>query len=306
MSITYTDAQTFTARVLGASADTTQLAAAAESIKAAIQEWNLRADMSFLLMDTSNGFSVASSTIAGDGITVTTSVANGFAGVNVGQTVTGTGVPASTTVASITSTTVIVLSQAATPATVTLTFSGDIPIISGTATYNLPSPMGRPYSALLNTNQETLVWKEQREIDRIYQIQNNAGTPVFYNIFNSTSFAPGRQNGKVRLYPIPSGSDVLRVRYFRPIAEPSTGSDLLDVPDTYVWALLGLARYFFLMDHDSESQRLQEVKERAELQFRMVMARDQQGSEDNDMGLVPQMDHGFSRRVDPDDIRFRI
>ena len=306
MAITYTNAQTAVARILGASGDTVQLAAAADSILEAIQEWNIRHDWSFLLMDTSNGFSVASSTIAGDGITVTTSVANGFAGVNVGQTVTGTGVPASTTVASITSTTVIVLSQAATPATVTLTFSANIPVISGTDTYFLPSPIGRPYSARLLTNGDTLIYKEQREIDREFWDQTQAGTPIYYNLFNTTSFTTGRQNGRIRLFPSPGKSDTLLVRYYRPIAEPSSGSDNLDVPDQYVYALLALAKYFFLRDHDAESVRLQEVKERAELQFRQAKARDEQRTEDNDMSLVAQMEHNSFRHVDPEDIRWLI
>lgn len=303
MAKTYTDAQTFVARIMGASGDTVQLAAAADSILAAIQSWNLQYDFSYLLMDTSLGFSVASSTIAGDGITVTTSVANGFAGVNVGQTVTGTGVPASTTILSITSTTVIVLSQAATPATVTLTFSGDIPVIINTDTYNLPSPIGRPYSARLLTNEWTLTYKEQREIDREFQTQSSNRTPAYYNLFNAASFTTGRQNGKIKLFPAPGITDTLRVRYYRPIAEPSTGSDNLDVPDTYVYALLEFARYLFLKDHDAESVRMQETKESAYRMLAAVMARDQQRTEDNDMSLVAQMEHNSYRNLDSDDIR---
>src|SRR5258705_6488426 len=140
MAISYTNSQTYVARALGNAGDSDQLAAASDAIKAAIQEWNLRQDFRYLDMDTSNGFSVASCTIAGDGITVTTATANGFAGVNVNQGVTGTGIPASTTILSITSTTVIVLSAASTPGVVTLTFAGDIPLRVGISTYNLPSP----------------------------------------------------------------------------------------------------------------------------------------------------------------------
>jgi hypothetical protein len=306
VAITYTNAQTYVSRILGASGDTVQLAAAADAILAAIQAWNLQHDFSFLLMDTSNGFSVASSTIAVDTITVTTSVANGFAGVNVGQTVTGTGVSADTTVESITSTTVIVLSQAATPATVTLTFSADIPMIGGTDTYNLPTPFGRPYSARLLANDRSLEFKEQREIDRSFWTQSNAQIPAYYNLFNTSSFTTGRQNGKIRLFPTPSGSDTLRVRYYRPIAEPSAGSDNLDVPDVYVYALLEFARYVYLKDHDAESIRMQETKESAYRQLAQVMARDEQGTEDKDMALIPQMEHAPWRNLDSSDINLVI
>lgn len=301
MATTYTDAQTYVARVLGASADTTQLAAAAESIKAAIQEWNLRHDFSYLLMDTSGGFTVA--TCANTAGAVTTSTANGFAGVNVGQTFTvQDGSPAGTyTVSAVTSTTAITATGGGGNFTAeTLVFSADIPVVAGTDTYNLPSPIGRPYSAILVTSGDVLTFKEQRNIDRAFAIPTPTFPPFFYNLYNSATFTTGRQNGKIRLFPTPSSGDTLRVRYYRPIAEPASGSDNLDVPDTYVWALLELARYFFLKDHDSESQRLQECKERAELQFRQVIARDEQGSEDNDITLVPQMEHGFNRSIWPD------
>jgi hypothetical protein len=176
-------------------------------------------------------------------------------------------------------------------------------MIAGTDTYNLPTPFGRPYSARLLTNEVNLEFKEQREIDRAFWTQSNSQIPSFYNLFNTSSFAVGRQNGKVRLFPIPSGTDTLRVRYYRPIAEPSAASDLLDMPDVYVYAFLELARYYFLKDHDAESVRMNEVKERAELLYRQVMARDEQGTEDKDMALVPQMEHAPWRNLDSSDIR---
>jgi len=307
VAITYTNAQTAVARILGASGDSVQLAAAADSILEAIQEWNIRHDFSFLLMDTSNGFSVALCAGAGAQPVVTTTTVNGFAGANVGQTVTGTNIPASTTILTVDSTTQITLS-ANLSGTVgaTVTFSADIPVISGTDTYNLPSPIGRPYSARLLTNEDTLIYKEQREIDRAFQTQTASGSPIYYNLFNTTSFTVGRQNGRIRLFPPPGHADTLRVRYYRPIAEPAAGSDNLDVLDQYVYALLALAKYFFLRDHDAESTRLQELKERAELQFRQVVARDEQRTEDNDMALSPQMDHALRLLVDPNDIRWMI
>lgn len=75
-----------------------------------------------LAMHTALAQTVASSTIAGDGISVATTVVAGFVGVKAGQYVTGTGVPASTRVLSVTDSTHIVLDTASTPGTVTLTF----------------------------------------------------------------------------------------------------------------------------------------------------------------------------------------
>lgn len=70
-----------------------------------------------------SGGDVASSTIAGNGITVTTTTAKGFKNTVVGQGVSGTGIPAGTRIASKTSDTVIVLDTASTPATITITLS---------------------------------------------------------------------------------------------------------------------------------------------------------------------------------------
>ena len=303
MAKTYTDSQTYVARILGASGNAVQLAAAADAILAAIQEWNLRHDFSFLRMDTSNGFTVAACTLLTG--TLTTTTTNGFAGVNIGQTAVGATI-GTVTVTAIGSTTSLTVTGGTNNGPETLTFSADIPVIAGTDTYNLPSPFGRPYTARLLTNEWSLTFKDQRELDRAFQSQSTNATPFFYNLFNTASFSTGRQNGKIRLFPIPGHTDTLRVRYYRPIAEPSAGGDNLDVTDQYVYALLELARYYYLKDHDSESSRLAETKERAELMFRQVVSRDQQGSEDNEIVLVPQMEHGPHRGIDPDDIRFII
>lgn len=65
----------------------------------------------------------ANCTIAGDGITVTTTTAKGLKNTQIGQFVTGTGVPANTFVATKISDTSITLSNASTPGAVTLTFT---------------------------------------------------------------------------------------------------------------------------------------------------------------------------------------
>lgn len=303
MAKTRLQASQYIARALGAEANTTQLSAALDALYSAIQEWNLRRDWRFLLQDTADGFSVASCTIAVDGITVTTSVTDGFVGVNVGQTVTGTGVVANTTVSSITSTTVIVLSAASTPGTVTLTFSGDIPVIAGTATYHLPTPFKRPYTArVVSGSERTLEWKDQRELDRMFQNQAATSLPSFYNLFNSTTFSQARQNGKIRLFPLPSASETLRVRYYRPIAEPTADGTYLDVPDRYVYALLETSRWHYLKNHDSETARLDLTAQKAEQLYIRCAADDEGETEDRDIGFVPQIDHAMTHRIISDDI----
>lgn len=304
MAITYANAKIYVARILGSESDPTQLTAAGDAILAAISEWNLRGDWSYLLMDTSEGFSVAGCAGAGAQAVVTTTAS--FAGVNIGVTVTGTNIPASTTVLTVDSATQITLS-ANLSGTVgaTVTFGADIPVRVAEDTYNLPSPIKRPYSARLTTNERTLQFKEQREIDRGYSYQTDQSTPIFYNLFNTATFSTTTQNGKVRLFPIPGATDTLRVRYYRPITEPSADGDFIDAPDRYIRAgLLELARYFFLQNHDSETARLGEVKERAERNYVLCKADDEQGSEDRDLVLVPHNEHGAARMLDSDSINW--
>lgn len=306
MAITYANAKAYVARILGGETDTTNLSNAGDAILAAISEWNLRSDWSFLLMDTSDGFSVGGCSGAGAQATVTTT--GSFAGVNIGVPVTGTNIPASTTVLTVNSATSITLS-ANLSGTVgaTVTFSGDIPVRVGEDTYNMPTPIKRPYSARLTTNERTLQFKEQREIDRGYAYQQDQSTPVFYNLFNTTTFSTPLQNGKVRLFPIPGNTDVLRIRYYRPIAEPSADGDFIDAPDRYIRAgLLELARYFYLQNHDSETARLGEVKERAERNYLLCKADDEQGSEDRDFALIPLIEHAYPRMLDSDSINWEI
>lgn len=307
MSMLFSAAKLLVARTLGAdSNDTDRLAAAGDAIAAAIEEWNLRRDWSFLLMDTSNGFSVAGCTSNGANPSViTTTTPLGFIGVNVGQTAT-TGVT-SWTVASVDSPTqfTATVQQGGSG---TLTFSADIPVRVGVDTYSLPSPIKRPHTVRLTINQRTLQYKDQRWIDRSFVNQSPNTLPSYYNLFNTYTFAANPttgsrgQNGAIRLFPFPGIADTMRVRYYRPIAQPTGDSDYMDLPDRYVYALLELGKYYFLQGHDAENPRTGESKERAEMLLRACIADDSQRTEDNEVGLVPQMEHGTHRQIDSTEV----
>ena len=242
MSMLNSEAKIYVARSMGNSPYSDELSAAGDALNAAIQEWNLRHDWKSHLMDTRNGFTVALCSTTGASTTVTTTTTHGFAGVNVGQTIAGTGITPGTTVSSINSTTSIVISVAATLTDITLTFTGEIPIIAGTTVYNLPTPFKRAYSARLMTDARVLVWKDWRYIDRGFGDITTPTTPVFYTAYNPDAFTTGRQNGKVEVFPVPAGTDTMRVRFYRPIQESTTDANNLDVIDRYVYALLTMAR----------------------------------------------------------------
>jgi len=299
MAMTRGNAKTYIARALSGSSDTDRLAQAQDALFAALQEWNIRNDWSFLLMDTSNGFSVAACTQT-LGNTLTTATADGFAAVNVGQTAVGATI-GTVTVTAIVSTTVVTVSGGANNGPETLVFSADIPVRATFDTYNLPSPVKRPYSARLLINNKRLEFRDQRRIDRMFSNLSVGGEPGLYNVFNTASFSTSTQNGKVRLFPIPSSAETLRVRYHRPIAETNSDALNLDVPDRYVYALLELGRYNYLKDLDSENPRTGEAKERAEHLLRRAIWDDTQGSADNDILLIPHVDHGQFRQIDSSD-----
>jgi len=295
----------YIARALGSEGNTTQLSAALDALLTAIQEWNLRRDWSFLRMDTEDGFAVAAcANVSG---TVTTTTTDGFAGVNVGQTFTVTdGAPAGTyTVDTITSTTVITVTGGGGDFTSqSITFAGDIPVVAGTATYNLPTPIKRPITArIVSGDERTLEWIDQRTLDKMFMQQTTlTGRPMFYNLFNKTGFTQARQNGKVRLEPQPSSSETLRVRYYRPIGEPTADGDYIDVPDRYVYALLELGRWHYLKNHDSETARLQMTEQKAEQMYIRCAADDEGETEDRDVGFVANIEHGQKKWLSTDDI----
>lgn len=279
------------------------LVRAQEALEDSIEQWNIRHDWNYLLMDTSNSFAVAACTIAGDGITVTSP--NSLQAVNVGVAVTGTGVPANTTVATRVlsgSTVTLTLSAASTPGSVTLTFAGNIPIRVGVDTYYMPSPFKRFSTARTITQPRKLEWKSQQEIDMMFARQSDQGPPEWYNIYNPASFSQAL-NAVARVFPIPQATDTGVFRFFRPIAIPAADGDFLDLLDRYVRPLLWMARSFFLLAEEGDSARQQKYEGLGEASFRWAMADDDPQSEDDDLRIKSQMESNATRyRRDSDDI----
>ena len=297
--MTYANAYAYVARALGRSTDADRTATAQDAIAAAIEEWNLRRDWRFLVMDTRNGFTVAACTNSAG--TLTTSTSNGFAGVNIGQTAVGSTI-GTVTVTAIASTTSLTVTGGASAGPETLTFSADIPVIVGTDLYNLPSTMKRIYSVRTLTNELPLTWRDQRYIDRVYPNQTTQNLPAFYNAFNDATFTQSRQGGRIRLFPIPSTADTLRVRYIRPIVQSTADADLLDMPDRYVYAVLELAKYYFLKNFDAETARLGEIKERSEFLYKKAEYDDRSASIDRDLVMIPYREWGLSYMADGSEV----
>lgn len=301
-AMTRLQAVTFIVRPVSHTPGANELTRGQEALEDAIEQWNVRHDWNYLLMDTSNAFSVGSCTIDVDGVTVTST--GSLQAVNVGVTVTGTGVPAGTTVSARSqsgATVTLTLSAASTPGTVTLTFGGNIPILAGVDTYYMPSPFKRHGTARTLTNPRKLEWKSQPEIDMMFARQSDQGPPDFYNIFNPTSFSQAL-NAVARVFPIPQAADTAVFRFFRPIAIPAADGEYLDMPDRYVRPLLWMGRYFFLLAEEGDTARTQQYGSLGEQAFRWALADDDPQSADDDMRIKSQMEVNPDRHRDSDDI----
>lgn len=225
---TFDTAKVWVARTIGGQNDPDQLAAAGDAIKEAIQEWNLRRNWNFLLMDNSDD---------------------------------------------------------------------PIDVEAGTELYTLPSTIREPHSARLLSQNRTLSYVIQRDVDRAVRSQSTQGIPTHYTLYNgSTPFSADtleNQVGWVKLIPIPSYSslDELLIRYYRTIRDPNIDSDTIDVPDRFLFALLARAKYYYMVNKDAESARTQHLWDQSERLWMQVVA-DDEGQEDRDVRFIPQMEHG--------------
>jgi len=279
MSMSLALADTYIATAMGGRNDTNMKARAREALAASMEHFQLKNDWQFLIVDTSQSFSVASCTIAANGTDVTAS-ASALKNVLKGMTVTGTGVVANTTVASVVSAGAITLSAAATPGTVTLTFGGTIPIYEAVDQYTLPDTFWKPLSCRLLTNvKNRLPYITQRDIDAIIDDQTTEGQVVAYTIYNGASFdASGTQQTKIRFFRMPSGNDTALLRYYRPF---NITADPVDIPDEYLYTLLNYASMRLIAKYNSNDERFPQLKFEAESDLMAAIAKDRnEGGED--------------------------
>lgn len=303
MAMTLEAAKTYVSRIIAGQDDANILLAAEDSIKATIAKWNALRDWTFLLQDNSETTAVASCVIAGNGVTVTNATAGALFGINVGQAVTGSGVPASTTVSAVTETagagvTAITLSQASTPATVTLTFGAYIPVLAGVQQYNLPSNFNKPYTARLLTNTQTLEYVKLREIDRKVPNQTGQGVPLHYTIYNVHTFLATAQHRHLRLFGIPGSTDSLLLKYYRSM-DPSATT--IDIQDEFLYVFLDDARVHLLKAKAEDDPRLPILAQEVSVGIARCVAADEDESEDEDVRMMSQMESGWTRQLQYDD-----
>ena len=251
LSISRANAKLYIARIIGGGGTGDNIALAEEILLRAFIDWQNEKDWEFLLKDVSNNFTVDSCVTSSGLPTISAPVTAAFDGINIGITVTGTGIPASTTILSYTrgsdgTVNQITLSNNATgSSTVTLTFGGTIPVRIGVQDYNLPTDFYKHYGVrFTSTLKWPLMFVRPRDWNRITLDQTVQGSPELYTIFNPVS--PLTQNKgvyRLRLYRIPSATDTLLVQYYRKF---DALADPIDMDSVYLYKFLDYCRSLIL------------------------------------------------------------
>jgi len=295
MAITLNDMATSVARAIGGADDPRIIVLAKEAIKASVQDWNTAKNWNFLLRDTSLGFLVTGVAWTGSVTTIIAPSSGVFDGVNTGVSVTGTGIPASTTVASYTrgtdgTITSIELSQATTgtQSNVTLTFGANIPIQLDVDEYNLPTDFKSPYDARLLGVHRTLVYIKYREWNLKVGTQSTRRAIEAYTVYNPVS-ALTQNYGQYRLkiFGVPGQTDTLFLQYFRSMNPDSTN---VDIPIEYQRRLIDYAQWRLLRLKNSEDSRLPEYQQLARQVLLEAMTDDEEIGDAEDIGLKSQME----------------
>jgi hypothetical protein len=312
--ITRANARTYIARIIGGANDPKILDAADEFITSASQEWNNAKDWNFLLRDTSLGFTVATVTIpAADdatthGLVLTAPSVGAFDAINIGIAITAIAsvIADGTTVASYTRTAdgsidTITLSLATLNATeltgdtaVTLTFSGDIPLIAGVNEYNLPLDIDKPYGLRLTSNKWPLEYCQYREWNRKVNDQTVRGTVELYTIFNPHSWlTAARAQKRLRVFRTPARADTIHMQYYRNMNEDA---DPIDMYPYYLYSFLDYCRYLLLLSKNAHDDRLPQIETRAKAAMQNAMNDDDEHTEDEDLRMKSQQEMGNAAR----------
>jgi len=294
MSMTLVALATEVAKSIGGHNTQSVVDVATLAVKQSINDWNTAKNWNFTLRDNSGGFRVTVTAYANTNTVITPVTAGDLDAVNVGVSVTGNNIPASTTVSAVaygTDNTVssITLSQAATGAGTVLTFGGYIPIVAGTQDYNLPTDFSAPYAAYLRTAKREISFMRWRDYLKIHPDISSTGPIEGYTLYHPQA-AVNQNYGtyRLRLVDVPGQTDSLQLNYYARLNPEAT---TVQIPDDYLYHLIEYAIWRFILRKNSEDPRLPEMKDSARSALLNAMDNDEATvSEDEDYGLKSQME----------------
>lgn len=116
----------------------------------------------------------------------------------------------------------------------------------GRIDYTLPTTIRSMYSARLMATNRALSELHQRDYDRMFPTLH-VDTPCWYTLWSAEGSAP-----KIRILPVPAAADFLVLRYVREVTIPSGASDVLDIPRDAEFAIISLAKGYYLTDKGEE------------------------------------------------------
>ena len=163
-----------------------------------------------------------------------------------------------------------------------LATSQTIPLVIGTADYNLNSNFRKVYSVRLESNKRVLTYIEQREWDRTIYDQTSNRTPFGYNIFPRTS----NTQAQIRFLPTPAGVENATVKYYKAMDTPSVDGTALDIVERYQGWIIYQAKANILANHGENDSRIMFWQNKAD---RMLadMLNESQVQPDDDEGMMP-------------------
>lgn len=256
MSMTVVNARIYVARIIGGGADSQEtIDMADEAIRRAYQDWQNKKFWRFLLKDTSRATAITGCNATAGSAVVSAPSTGSFDFVNVGQTVTTTGsatLAADTTVSTVTrntdgtvaSITLSAVFGGTNNTNATLTFSANIPILTGVNEYNVPNDFGGPFTAQMTINKRNLTWRDQRWFDRIIYDQTANGFVECYTVYNPDSELTQNYGTKrLKFEQAPSEADTLLLRYYRTFNPNGTYVDMID---DFLYQFLDYARDILL------------------------------------------------------------
>lgn len=249
--MTLANAKIYIARVAGAQGDANKLALAGDAILATAEKWS-KMTWEFLKKDNAVTRTVTG-TVAVDTLTVTVA---STAGLNVGQGISGGGLAAGATIASITSLTVFVLSSAASTGAQSFTVAAYIPIRVGVREYYLPHDFSDFYSARLLTSKRPLEIIRDREADR--KVADQESTQVMTGLGpaspgSGSGFTAADQRARMKAYMSPDVAENMLLKYYRNI---DGAADPVDLPDELLYTFLDDCKVWFLSQLNSNDPRI--------------------------------------------------
>lgn len=294
MSITRVNARAYVAGILGGARSSQMLDAAEEAILRAFEDWQAAKFWRFLLKDTAAGFRVAACVLTSGNAVVPAPSTAAFDAVNRNITVTGTNIPASTTVLNYTRNTdgtlaSITLSNAPTGnGAQTLTFGGDIPIIAGVQEYNAPSDFYSWYHGRTTINKWPLSYIEYRDWNRAVVDHTIQGIVESVTVYNPVSELTQNYGTKrLRTFRISHLVDNLFMQYYRAF---DSLADPLDIPEDIKYKFLDYAQWRLLEKKTAHDDRLPQIEKMALGSLAQAMANDEEETEDEDTAMKSQME----------------